>query len=160
MSAPSLRYSESGEVIASYRPSTGLSALRESIARRVFLKAFRCRCRDIRHKRHAGYLLIDGDVAVCELRYQLFRSLRKSVVLVGVAVLFEPQPQEFLVEELRLFPFCKSLSIASRLPVAGRIRRMDLVDKRKLPVRIEPEFILGIDKDEPTPLCDLLTTLK
>src|SRR3989344_3260543 len=160
MSAPSLRYSESGEVIASYRPSTGLSALRESIARKVFLNAFRYRCRDIRHKRHAGYLLIDGDVAVCELRHQLFWSFRKSVVLVGVAVLLKPQPQEFLVEELRLFPFRKSLSIASRLPVAGRIRRMDLVDKCELPVRVETEFILGIDKDEPPPLCDFLSAFK
>src|SRR3989344_5624670 len=160
MSAPSLRYSESGAVIASWRPSTGLSALRESIARKVFLNAFRYRCRDIRHKRHAGNLLVDGDVAVCELRHQLFRSLRKSVVLVGVAVLFEPQPQEFLVEELRLFPFRKSLSIASRLPITRRIRRVDLVDKCELPVRVETEFILGIDKDESPPRGYLLTALK
>lgn len=48
------------------------------------------------------------------------------LVLVGIAVVSEPEAQELLVDVLRLLPCSMALLVAACQPVAARVWRVDL----------------------------------
>lgn len=54
----------------------------------------------------------------------------KNLVLVGVAVLAEPEAQELLVDVAGLLPCRVPLRVCVRQPVAAAVRRVDLQQAR------------------------------
>src|SRR6185312_11273018 len=100
-------------------------------------------------------LLVHADVAARQLLDQFLRRRRQYLVLVRVAIVPEPKPQEFLVEVLRLLAFVEAAAIGLALPVARGIRRMDLVDQDQPAIRVGAEFVFGVDQNEAALFRDL-----
>src|SRR3989344_3418530 len=99
-------------------------------------------------ERFSRYRFVHLNVAPRKLLHKLEGRLGERRVLIRVAVLLEPQAQEFLIEIFRLLAFRDAFFIASELPIAGRVRRMYLVDKNKLPVLVGPEFVFRIYENQ------------
>src|SRR3989344_592103 len=77
-------------------------------------------------------LFIHLNIAARHLFHKLEWCVGKRRVLVRIAVLPEPQPEEFLVEILRLLSRPDARLLAFEMPVSGRIRRMYLVDEHEI----------------------------
>ena len=72
--------------------------------------------------------------------------LAARCILVRVAVLPEPQPQELFVKIFRLLSRCETRCVGVELPIPRRIRRMDFIDEHEAAILIGSEFVFGIDQ--------------
>src|SRR3989344_8042536 len=105
-------------------------------------------------------LFIHLNIAARHLFYKVEWCVGKRRVLVRIAVLPEPQPEEFLVEILRLLSRTDARFVASELPVSGRIRRMYLVDEHEISFFISTKFVFRINEDESALRGDFLPARK
>src|SRR3989344_2901312 len=158
ISAYSLKYGASASLAPRYRPSMELTAVSAS---RGILTEIPFDTREdglfALLEARPRELFIHANIPTGELFHKLLRRLGQHGVFVRVAVLLEPQPQEFLVETLGLFACGHALLIPFYLPVARRIGGVNFVYQIELsgiacPERcrgVGTEFVLGIHQNEP-----------
>ena len=72
----------------------------------------------------------------------------KNFVVVGVAMIFEPEAEELFVDVFRVFALVKKFLVGISDPIAAGIGGMDFIDQANLAIFIFAEFVLGIDEDE------------
>ena len=75
-------------------------------------------------------------------------------------MLAKPQPQEFLVEIVRLLAGSKALVIGIELPIARRIRRVNFVDQNQAAAGIDTELVFSVDQRQAALRRDVLPARK
>src|SRR5262249_54186826 len=70
---------------------------------------------------------------------------------VGIAARGNPAADEVLVQRVRGRARRKALGISRGEPVAAAVGRVHLIGGQDRSLRVEAEFVLGVDQDEPLP---------
>jgi len=96
----------------------------------------------------AGDQLIEQDIAPREFDPEGVRCRRQGGVVVWVAVVREPEPQELLVDVVRFLTPGEALFVALGEPVAAGVGGMDLVDEQDITVGVLAELVFGVHQDQ------------